>query len=139
MGVFAWLVVKHPAKLYAPRDFPNADGFFRGLTVNPAHGTLSPGRDKLTPEIIQGRAYGAEEVLLDGKRFVRCSFHGSTLVFYGTRPVVLEGTSLHGVQWRLDGPAAVTMNFLKGLGASGEPGRRLVENTFDRVLQGEKE
>lgn len=30
--VFAWLVAQHHTKLYAPRDFPDRDGFFRALS-----------------------------------------------------------------------------------------------------------
>ena len=91
------------------------------------------------PEIIQGRAFGSEEVSLDGKRYVKCSFKSSTLVFRGDNPVSFSETTFLDVNWKLDGPAALTIDFLAGLYRSSEIGRNLVKNTLSHLLGNDSE
>jgi len=133
LGVFAWLVAKHSTKLYAPYDFKTEEGYFRSLTVSSPSSEKSFAGKTAEPELIQGRAFGSEEVLLDGKRFVKCSFKGSTLVFSGYHPVLFSETTFLDVSWKLDGPAALTINFLSGLYHSSDIGRKLVENTVENI------
>ncbi len=139
LGVFAWLVARHSTKLYAPSDFKTEDGYFRSLSISPSSSVKCVNGKAAEPELIQGRAFGSEEVSLDGKRYVKCSFRGSTLVFKGYNPVSFSETAFLDVNWKLDGPAALTIDFLTGLYRSSDIGRNLVENTVNRIRGDHKE
>ena len=73
-------------------------------------------------------------VPLDGQRFVRCMFKDAKIVFTGLAPVIMEGCSFENVEWVFEGPAALTVNFLRALyQGGGEGGRKLVEATFEQI------
>jgi hypothetical protein len=133
LGVFVWLIVRHPGKLYAPGDFKTEEGFFRSLTIGPTaiwpHDQAQVGAQ----ELVQDKLFGIEDVVLDGKDFFRCVFRGSTLVFRAQQPMTLRDSTFFDVNWRLDGPAARTMDFLKALWGVGEFGRNLVDNTLRQI------
>lgn len=44
-------------------------------------------------ETIEGENFGVQQVILDGKRFVNCTFDGSELVFNGLNAFALEGNT----------------------------------------------
>jgi hypothetical protein len=133
LGVFYWLVTKHTTKLYAPSDFKSEESYFRSLSITPEP-PRELGTALLPPaEVIEGKMFGAEEIAVDGKRYRKCSFKGSTLVFRGLRPVEFSNSTFMGVTFRLDGPAALTINFLTALYHSGEGGRELVNGVLARL------
>ncbi len=138
-GVFAWLVVRHPGKLYAPSDFRTEEGFFRSLTIGPTAPSPQAHAQMASQELVQDKLFGVEEVVLDGRDFVHCVFRGSTLVFTAQQPVRLESSTFLDVNWRLDGAAALAMNFLKALRGTGEFGRNLVDNTLRQITDASKD
>jgi hypothetical protein len=138
-GVFAWLVAKHPGKLYGPADFKSDEGFFRSLTVSPTPSSSQNHDIPPIQEIVEGKVFGSEEVILDGKRFLRCEFKKTTLVFQAKQPVGFSDTTFHDVNWRLDGPAALTINFLIALRHSGDVGRILIDNTLKELFKDSQE
>jgi hypothetical protein len=138
-GIFAWLVAKHPGKLYGPADFKSDEGFFRSLTVSPTPTSIQNQDNLPSQELVEGKVFGTEEVILDGKRFLRCVFKKSTLVFQGKQPVVFSDTTFLDVNWRLDGPAALTINFLSALRNTGDVGRILIDNTLKQIFMGSQE
>ncbi len=72
-------------------------------------------------ETIEGENFGVQQVNVDGKRFVNCTFDGSELVFKG-----LEGFSLEGNTFRtppkisFDQYAGTTLQVIKALYNSAE-------------------
>jgi hypothetical protein len=134
LGVFAWLVAKHPGKLYAPGDFASDEGFFKSLGVGDA--PINVPTPMAASELVEGQSLGEEEIVVDGKRYVNCTFHGTTLIFRGERAVMFESSTFGDVRWRLEGPAALTLNFLRALATSGEVGKTLVLNTLSQVVGG---
>ena len=75
-------------------------------------------------------------VLLDGQYFSKCIFRGCLMKFSATAPVSMVGCGFDSCEWALDGPAALTANFLSQLYQQGEGGKTLVENTFEAIRKG---
>ena len=76
-----------------------------------------------------------QAVLLDGNNFKNCEFEDCTLIFNGIAPVDLgKNCVAANNEWRFDGPALHTLNFLTGLYNSGA--QALVENIFDKIRKG---
>ena len=70
-------------------------------------------------------------IRLDGNEFIDCRFDDCTLVFGATAPVTLDGCTFGpGVRWAVDGPAALTCGFLRGLWQSG--GAQVVEEMLNQ-------
>lgn len=86
---------------------------------------------------IPGKKFRPGEVLVvDGYRFVDCEFEGCILVYQGLRETQFINCRLRSVDWRFDGPAANSLNFLNMLAhAFGEDGRRLVQDLFQTLLE----
>lgn len=64
LGVFYRLVTAHHVKLYAPHDFPDAEGFFRALTPSEQKERLEQEIREFesTPELVEGRKTAAVEM-----------------------------------------------------------------------------
>jgi len=76
-------------------------------------------------------------VVLDGTQYVKCVFDNCELVFGATGPVGLANCTFINVRWTLEGAAALTMQFLKGLyQGAGKGGQELVENLFRQIRGG---
>jgi len=76
LAVFSWLVSKHHTKLYAPRDYPSEEGFFRALTPEEQ-------REKLREE--------AREVTETSTRVTEA--HGSAATAHAAEPGIEEAAS----------------------------------------------
>jgi hypothetical protein len=79
-----------------------------------------------------------EDVLLDGNVFSGCTFHDCGIVYQASAPFSLTACSFkENVEWRFDGAAASTLQFLALLyNEAGEGGRNLVEETFEHIRSG---
>lgn len=70
LAVFYRLVTAHHVKLYAPHDFPDAEGFFRALTP-------SEQKERLEQEI---RELESTPALVDGEKTVAVEMEGTGLI-----------------------------------------------------------
>lgn len=85
------------------------------------------------------RTFEDREVILDGDTFVGCSFHRCILVFQGTAPVEFGPCYLgDDVQWRLDGAALLTAQFLRMLYLTGDEGLKQTVDGLIEQLRGRK-
>jgi len=134
LGVFAWLVVRHPGKLYAPTDFQTEEGFIRSLTVARTTAGDEQLKEPRPSEVIQGKAFGPGEVEIDGKTFLKCAFNRTVLVFRGLGPVSFVEAAFIDVAWKLVGPAALSADFIRKLYQLGGPAKQLVQNTLEGTL-----
>ncbi len=67
-----------------------------------------------------------ERIDLDGRAFIGCAFQRCTLVFSGTAPFTLVGSALSECEWSFEGPAFLTLDFLRALHRNGDDGSREV-------------
>jgi len=75
--------------------------------------------------------------VIDGKQYVDCHFNNATLRFGGTKPVSFIHCQFGDVRWEMDGPAALTLQFLSAMyRGAGDGGKQLVERTLDQIRQG---
>ncbi|MEZ5729720.1 MAG: hypothetical protein R3E48_18045 [Burkholderiaceae bacterium] len=72
-------------------------------------------------------------VVLDGNTFEQCEFNACTLVFSGVADVKLTGSKITDCNWRFDGPAARTAQFMSAMYASGSGGKELIDATFRQL------
>lgn len=63
-------------------------------------------------EVISGRTFQDEVVMLDGRHFIECTLNQCTLLYSG-QPVMLESTGFHGCCFRFHAEAALTVQFLE--------------------------
>jgi hypothetical protein len=84
--------------------------------------------------------FNGEEVTLDDNTFTGCTFRNCTVIYRGSSKLHVSGNRfLENVKWKLDGPAAATVQFLAAVyNGMGEGGRDLVENTFKQIRGGKK-
>ncbi|PEX84078.1 toll/interleukin-1 receptor domain-containing protein [Bacillus cereus] len=83
-------------------------------------------------ETIEGRTFGVEQVQLDGKRFVNCTFDGSELVYKGQEAFGLEKNEFKGPpRIAFIDYAGTTLGILKALHSSGPEFKELISKTFE--------
>lgn len=68
---------------------------------------------------VVGRRFGSERIVLDGMRFVDCTFEGSSLAYFGGPPPQLERCRFTGVEFSFAGPARHTIQTLQWLIGQG--------------------
>ncbi|WP_243555996.1 toll/interleukin-1 receptor domain-containing protein [Priestia megaterium] len=67
-------------------------------------------------ETIEGQSFGVQQVFLDGKRFVNCTFDGSELVYKGEKAFSLESNRFETFpRIAFYGHAGITLNALKAM------------------------
>ncbi|AXN41272.1 hypothetical protein [Peribacillus butanolivorans] len=82
-------------------------------------------------ETIEGKAFGVEQVILDGKRFVNCTFDGSELVYKGHDVFSLEKNDFTGhLRVRFADYAETTLGVLNALHSAGPEFKELISKTF---------
>src|SRR5579883_66592 len=89
------------------------------------------------PAIVNGVDFKNETVTLDGKLFRNCNFDGScVIVFRGTQATGFAHCKFSPqCQWRFDGPALLTMDFLRA--PYSDPAfRPLVDATLNSIKDG---
>ncbi len=84
---------------------------------------------------IEGETFGIQRVIVDGKRFVNCTFNKTELVFRGEVGGGFEGCKLVVPQLTFDGPAARTVRILRTLYTVPQL-QPLIENTFAGIRTG---
>ena len=91
---------------------------------------------RLTEEVVN-KKLSIGSVRLDGKRFIRCEFDGSNIVYSGRSPVNMEQCTLRGVRLTLDGPAGSTLDFLATMYHDmDEEGKKHLDAAFEDIRQG---
>lgn len=81
-------------------------------------------------ETIEGQRFGVQQINLDGKRFVNCSFDGSELIFKGENGFALEGNSFNSPpRFRFESYAGTTMAILQAL-RSDDAFKKSIEALF---------
>lgn len=79
--------------------------------------------------------FTGQDVALDGNTFTGCTFRDCRMIFRAESPVTLGANHFkENVKWVFDGPAMLTIDFLRGLyHGLGEGGRKLIEQTFQDI------
>jgi len=74
---------------------------------------------------------------LDGNQFTNCSFRGCTLVYSGGTDVGIVGCNFVDCTWELDGAAAATVAFLRGIyhGIQDGDGQQVVRQLWQQIEQ----
>lgn len=82
------------------------------------------------------RTFTGGRVDVDNNEFVTCQFNGTMLVYKGLGTLYAKECQFNNVTWKFEGPASYTIAFLRAMYHElGESGRRLVERTFDEIMQ----
>lgn len=64
-------------------------------------------------------SFTQETIALDGVEFTDCEFRKCRLIYGGGEPPTFEGCKFDHCDWRFEGPAARTLDHLKGVWAAG--------------------
>ena len=70
-------------------------------------------------ETITGRNFSEQEVKLDGREFVNCTFDRCKLIYGGGAPFFIGGNEISGCNFEFTGAALNTLNTLRMLHHSG--------------------
>jgi hypothetical protein len=70
-------------------------------------------------ETVTGRDFAGEEVQLDGREFVDCTFRNCALTYAGGTPFILGSPNLQGCTLEFVGAAQNTLNTLRGMQSCG--------------------
>lgn len=79
-------------------------------------------------------AYTHETVVLDGETFSDCEFRKCRLVYSGGPPPHFDGCRFDECEWRLEGPAAQTLEHLKVVWNAG--GKATVQALIKEITGG---
>lgn len=66
-----------------------------------------------------GVSYNHETVALDGETFTDCEFRACRLVYSGGKPPLFSGCRFDDCEWKLQGPAAHTVEHLHAMWSAG--------------------
>ncbi|MXP48882.1 hypothetical protein FD733_03805 [Pantoea sp. Eser] len=73
-------------------------------------------------------------VILDNHYYEECTFKDCIIVYAGTSEINLVGCKFFDCQWRLDGAASNTIQFLRSMYKDmGEFGKQTVEAKFENI------
>ena len=80
-----------------------------------------------------------DKVFLDGNYYEKCTFTNCILVYQATGEVGFDSCKLINCNWSFEGPAAKTINFLRGMyHGFGPANQKVVENLFDQIRSSEE-
>lgn len=82
-------------------------------------------------EVVKGKKYGEEPVVLDGKIFFDCTFKDSTLLYGGGQLPSFDTCTFDSVKYSFIESAGNTMMFLRTLYSIGY--KEMVERTFEDI------
>jgi hypothetical protein len=85
--------------------------------------------------IIEGKQFGVQQVVLDGKRFVRCFFDGTELIVKGEQDFQMERNSLTNCKFTVYGHAARTLKVLTAM-YKDISFRPIVDKTIQNIKEG---
>lgn len=86
----------------------------------------------LTGNIVNQEVDG-EDVLLDGALIDNSTLRDCKLIFRGERPPNMRNSTFNDCTLHLEGPAALTLEFLKAMYATGGGGRKKVEQLLKHI------
>lgn len=81
---------------------------------------------------VEGKRFGVQQVVVDGRAFERCEFHGTEVVFQGTKNFSLTNCVFVSPRFSFDKHAALTVSALTGL-YTDSSFRPLIEATIDNI------
>jgi hypothetical protein len=85
-------------------------------------------------EEVRGRKFEKDNVEIDNKRFVNCTFNNCNLIYNGLGPTSFSKCTFHNSIWSLNKYASNTLGFMRAMyHKMGPEGRNMVEGTFDRI------
>lgn len=84
----------------------------------------------------EGQVFEGKTVVLDFNEFESCVFHRCKVIYHGHSGTAIEGCEFRNVEWSVEGPAALTLTFLKMLHGSGGGLQELVEATLNNIRTG---
>jgi len=85
---------------------------------------------------VEGKKFGVQQVVLDGKAFERCEFHGTEAVIEGTDAFSLVKCEFHSPRFSFSKNAAMTLAVLTKL-YSDTAFRPLIDKTIENIRSGE--
>lgn len=87
-------------------------------------------------ELVQGKTFGIQQVVLDGKRFERCSFDGTEMVFNADNGFSFNSNNMKSnIRITFNKSAALTLRALTAL-YSDKAFQPFVESTFKTIKEG---
>jgi hypothetical protein len=79
--------------------------------------------------------FSQSDVLLDGNEYRDCIFQSCRLIFRGEQPTALSGNRISGdSRFVLEGPAQLTMNFLKAMAKPNSGLSAVVKQSFPELF-----
>ncbi|HEY5125460.1 MAG TPA: hypothetical protein VIK14_17150 [Ignavibacteria bacterium] len=69
--------------------------------------------EKKSLTTVVDKVYGTEKVVLDGKKFINCTFNRTELIIKGQKPFVLGNNKFNNVFFKFDGNASLTFDVLR--------------------------
>lgn len=87
-------------------------------------------------DTIEGKRFGVQQIVVDGKKFERCRFDGSEVIFNGKAGFALVGCEFYGPKFTFGSYAANAVNALTMMykDPSFKP---IVEQTIQNIRAGE--
>ena len=87
-------------------------------------------------ETVSGFTFSARVVNLDGAIFEKCEFRNCTLIYSGGDLPQMSDCQIQDCEWRFEGAAGKTINFMKGIyHGLGPPGQEIIEATFRSIKE----
>lgn len=84
----------------------------------------------------EGKTFGVQTVVLDGRIFSRCQFNGTKLIFEGKQGTSISNCELNGISLGVAGDAERTLLFLTGLYKELPELRPVIDSTLEGVRTG---
>ena len=85
---------------------------------------------------IQNMSFEDQDIVLDFHEFKDCKFKNCNMVFYGHGRVGMISCNFLDCRWTLSGPASATLNFMANLYKNGNGADKIIEETFQSILEG---
>lgn len=63
-------------------------------------------------KVLEGKIYGVQQIVVDGKAFKRCEFNGTELIIEGKSGFAFETNKFNGQHFTFAGPASMTITIL---------------------------
>jgi hypothetical protein len=79
-----------------------------------------------------------QPITLDDNEFIRCTFIRCEIIYKGLLPVTLENNRFDACNWRFEGSAALTVDFMTALYQGGGGGQQLIEATIQQIRSGRR-
>lgn len=84
---------------------------------------------------VEGKKFGVQQIVLDGKLFERCEFHGTEVVFEGSNVFSLVQCAFHAPRFSFTKYAAMTLAALTKM-YTDDALRPLIDQTIENIRAG---